>query len=92
MRHKQAFQGLANALCMGLSKGAVVVVGDKNVTGGGALVPSITPQEADECVCENYECHCGGGVLPPAKSVAGVQGRKRAFVGMRGWVKGPERR
>ena len=34
MRREQAFQGLANALCMGLGKDAVVVVGDKNVTGG----------------------------------------------------------
>ena len=31
---EQAFQGLANALCMGLGKDAVVVLGDKNVTGG----------------------------------------------------------
>ena len=34
MRREQAFQGLANALCMGLGKDAVVVLGDKNVTGG----------------------------------------------------------
>ena len=34
MLRGQAFQGLANALCMGLGKDAVVVAGDRNVTGG----------------------------------------------------------
>ena len=62
MRREQAFQGLANALCMGLGKDAVVVLDDKNVT-RGALVPSITPQEADGRVGEDDECRCGGGIF-----------------------------
>ena len=73
---------------MGLGEDAVVVLGDKNVTGG---VVVRTPQEADGRVGEDNKRRCGGGIFLQQKVLL-CSRLKRAFGGMRGWVKDLERR